>query len=92
MIVHECPPDGSGVTPCCGKTPFELPPQDRIALEKKLVTCRVKYDHQWPKAGDHLWSVWKAETGLPKPTESRTCLHPECNATETRTATIAPMQ
>jgi hypothetical protein len=37
-IVHGCPPDGSGVTPCCGRTPFELPLSDRISSEAP-VTC-----------------------------------------------------
>lgn len=37
-IVHACPPDGSGLTPCCGRTPFELPLGDRISSEAP-VTC-----------------------------------------------------
>jgi hypothetical protein len=36
--VHGCPPDGSGLTPCCGRTPFELPRTDRISSEA-TVTC-----------------------------------------------------
>ena len=36
--VHACPPDGSGLTPCCGRTPFELPLGDRISSEAS-VTC-----------------------------------------------------
>lgn len=36
--VHACPPDGSGLTPCCGRTPFELPLGDRISSEAP-VTC-----------------------------------------------------
>lgn len=38
--VHACPPDGSGVTPCCGRTPFELPRTDRISSEVAVVTCQ----------------------------------------------------
>ncbi len=38
-VVHACPPVGSGLTPCCGKNPFELPGTDRITLDKALVTC-----------------------------------------------------
>lgn len=38
-VVHECPPESSGLTPCCGKTPFELPKKDRLTLDPKLVTC-----------------------------------------------------
>lgn len=37
-VVHGCPPDGSGLTPCCRRTPFELPPGDRISSEAP-VTC-----------------------------------------------------
>lgn len=37
-IVHGCPPDGSGLTLCCGRTPFELPLGDRISSEAR-VTC-----------------------------------------------------
>ena len=37
--VHACPPDGSGLTPCCGRTPFELPLGDRISSEAPT-TCK----------------------------------------------------
>lgn len=37
-VVHGCPPDGSGLTPCCGCTPFELPLGDRISSEAPI-TC-----------------------------------------------------
>ncbi|MCX3059572.1 hypothetical protein [Streptomyces beihaiensis] len=37
-VVHACPPDGSGLTPCCGLSPFELPLTDRISSEE-TVTC-----------------------------------------------------
>ena len=37
--VHGCPPDGSGLTPCCGRTPFELPLTDRISSEAPI-TCQ----------------------------------------------------
>lgn len=37
--VHGCPPDDSGLTPCCGRTPFELPRTDRISSEVP-VTCK----------------------------------------------------
>lgn len=40
-VVHGCPPDGSGLTPCCGRTPFELPLTDRISSEAP-VTCPGK--------------------------------------------------
>jgi hypothetical protein len=37
--IHACPPDGSGLTPCCGKTPFELPATDRMTSDPEQVTC-----------------------------------------------------
>lgn len=38
--VHACPPEGvSGVMPCCGKTPFEVPRTDRLTSTEE-VTCR----------------------------------------------------
>lgn len=40
-ITHQCPPDGRGFTPCCGKTPFELPRTDRMTLDPSLVTCHA---------------------------------------------------
>lgn len=36
---HACPTEGSGITPCCSKTPFELPSTDRMTLHTYLVTC-----------------------------------------------------
>lgn len=38
-VTHACPPEGSGRTPCCGRTPFELPGTDRMTLEPALVNC-----------------------------------------------------
>lgn len=37
-VAHGCPPDGSGLTPCCGLPPFELPLTDRISSEAPT-TC-----------------------------------------------------
>lgn len=37
--VHRCPPEGQGLTPCCGRTPFELPRTHRMTLDPELVTC-----------------------------------------------------
>ena len=39
--VHRCPPHGAYVTPCCGKTPFELPRTDRITSDPARVTCEA---------------------------------------------------
>lgn len=38
-VTHRCPPSGSGLTPCCNRTPFELPRSHRITLDPQLVTC-----------------------------------------------------
>jgi hypothetical protein len=38
-IVHACPLPGSGRTPCCDRTPFELEHTDRLTLDPLLVTC-----------------------------------------------------
>lgn len=38
-IVHKCPPYGSGLTLCCGKTPYELPTTDIITRDSALVNC-----------------------------------------------------
>lgn len=41
--VHACPVD-SGLTPCCRKTPFELPHTDRMTADPALVTCMTGSD------------------------------------------------
>lgn len=38
-IVHAMPSDSEVVTPCCGKTLFELPITDRVAVAAEAVTC-----------------------------------------------------
>ena len=38
-VIHACPPDGSGLTPCCGRTPFELPRTDRMTTDPAEATC-----------------------------------------------------
>jgi len=37
--IHECPPGDGSLTPCCGRTPFELPATDRMTAAPALVTC-----------------------------------------------------
>lgn len=37
-VVHQCPTKGSGIMPCCGKTPSEAV-NDRMTNKKKLVNC-----------------------------------------------------
>lgn len=42
-------------------------------------------NHQWPSdPEEHVWGPWMAKTGLPKPTQYRTCVHPLCKAVEVR--------
>lgn len=38
VTVHQCPPEGSGIMPCCGRTPFEAM-SDRMTLDPRRVTC-----------------------------------------------------
>lgn len=38
-VTHICPAAGTNVTPCCGKTPFELPRYHRLTSDPALVTC-----------------------------------------------------
>jgi hypothetical protein len=37
-VTHRCPPEGSGIMPCCGRTPFQAM-DDRMTLDDALVTC-----------------------------------------------------
>ncbi|WP_145503183.1 hypothetical protein [Streptomyces sp. CFMR 7] len=37
-VVHACPPRGSGLTPCCHRSPFEMQ-ADRMTADPTLVTC-----------------------------------------------------
>ena len=42
--VHAVPPFGSGVMPCCGRTLFEAPTDERMTTYEHLVTCAAKRD------------------------------------------------
>ena len=37
--IHHCPRQGESVTPCCGKTPFEIPGWHRMTAKPELVNC-----------------------------------------------------
>ena len=39
-IIHACPVSGHALTPCCGRSPFDIPSSDRITLNAAVVTCR----------------------------------------------------
>jgi hypothetical protein len=42
-VVHASPrEEGSGFTPCCGRTPFELSADSRLTLDWDAVTCRKR--------------------------------------------------
>lgn len=38
-VTHACPIGEAATTPCCDKSPFELPPFDRLTVDDALVTC-----------------------------------------------------
>lgn len=38
-IIHACPPDGSGLMPCCGRSPIDVPLTERISLDGSTITC-----------------------------------------------------
>lgn len=38
-IIHACPPDGSGLMPCCGRSPIDVPLTERISMDGTAVTC-----------------------------------------------------
>lgn len=39
--VHACPPGNSSLTPCCGRTPFELSRTDRLTYDEDQITCQA---------------------------------------------------
>ena len=43
-VIHRCPPEGSGVMPCCDRTPLQVPPWHRLTLDPSLVTCKESTD------------------------------------------------
>lgn len=53
MTVHMCPPTGGFVTPCCAKSPFDLPIwEDRITLDPELVTCKTEATPEEVRRGE----------------------------------------
>jgi len=38
-VVHRSPLAGQGITPCCERSPFELPIWDRVTTDPAAVTC-----------------------------------------------------
>lgn len=39
-VVHACPPGSSGLMPCCGRNPMDVPLTERISLDGTMVTCK----------------------------------------------------
>lgn len=45
----------------------------------------MEVTHDWPKdPAEHKWGRWVLRTGLPKATEWRGCVDPDCKAFEVR--------
>lgn len=40
-VVHACPPDDSGLMPCCKRPPFEARRTDRMTTDPTQVTCQT---------------------------------------------------
>jgi hypothetical protein len=45
-VVHQCPPDGAGVMPCCNRTPFEVSRTDRMTTDADAVTCKPNHGRE----------------------------------------------
>ena len=39
VLTHGTPQLGETTTPCCGKSVFELPHNDKITIQLRMVTC-----------------------------------------------------
>jgi hypothetical protein len=65
------------------------------AFPEEPALCDVEVEmapknvHDWPTNDDHVWGPWMSKTGLPKPTDYRTCVHPKCKGVEVREASKA---
>lgn len=57
-IIHQCPPRGSGVMPCCGRTPFEVPRTDRMTIDG-IVTCNASSADTEQERGRALATLWR---------------------------------
>lgn len=50
---HRVPPGDSNVMPCCGRTPFEVPREERVTGDNDLVTCQG--DNYCVRHGQGRW-------------------------------------
>lgn len=41
--VHYAPQNGSGIMPCCRKTPFEVPVNEQVTNDSSKVSCNLEY-------------------------------------------------
>lgn len=46
VTTHRAPAVGTGVTSCCGRNPFDLPPNDRVTVSLAFADC-----HPWMETG-----------------------------------------
>lgn len=67
-VVHACPPGDEGITPCCGRTPFELPRGPRDACPNDL--------HDWPLPAGYVDASEVAQRRLNSGWSNRRC--PDC--------------
>lgn len=92
MTIHLYPDTETRRTGCCGKRSEELNRGDMFTLDPKKTTCQVPAVHEWPIDGNHLWEKkWFLKTardGAQKPLQYRSCVHPDCNATQEREAPV----
>lgn len=77
---HASPPDGSGLTPCCERSPFELPRGDRMTVEAEHVTCPVSPSSE-PWTLDHDVHVFAQTESRPGPLTDEGERWKECRQT-----------
>jgi hypothetical protein len=54
MTTHLAPKGDSAVCPCCERSPFDLPLDDRMTLDPAAVTCSVEPDGWWSREPSDL--------------------------------------
>lgn len=52
-VTHRCRIGDNGWTPCCDRTPFELPRSDRLTEDPALVTCQGRAAQREREAEAH---------------------------------------
>lgn len=60
---------------------------DVEVVEKvKIVEVSLPSHPSWPGPNDHLYGKWYTNKGMPKATQYRVCMHPDCTHVEYRDA------